>query len=55
MVKKFPKRKVYVKGIDEIFSADLVDMQAFSKFNNGIKYLLTVVDLFSRYGWMVPL
>jgi len=50
-----PKRKVYVKGIDEIFAADLVDMQAFSKFNNGIKYLLTVIDVFSRYGWMVPL
>ena len=30
-------------------------MQAFSNFNNGIKYLLTVIDVFSRYGWMVPL
>ena len=52
MAKKFQKRKVYVKGIDEIFAADLVDMQAFSEFN-GI--LLTVIDVFSRYGWMVPL
>ena len=48
MAKKFQKRKVYVKGIDEIFAADLVDMQAFSEFNN-------VIDVFSRYGWMVPL
>ena len=55
VVKKFRKRKVYVKGIEEIFAADLVDMQAFSKFNNGVKYLLTVIDVFSRYGWMVPL
>jgi len=51
----FRKRKVYVKGIDEIFAADLVDMQAFSKFNNGIKYLVTVIDVFFRYGWTVPL
>ena len=55
MAKKFQKKKVYVKGVDEIFAADLVDMQAFSEFNNGVKYLLTVIDVFSCYGWMVPL
>ena len=30
-------------------------MQSFSKFNNGIKYLLMVIDVFSKYGWIVPL
>ena len=30
-------------------------MQAFSKFNRGIKYLLAVIDVFSKYGWLVPL
>ena len=30
-------------------------MQAFSKYNKGVKYLLTVVDIFSKYGWMIPL
>ena len=30
-------------------------MQAFSKFNRGIKYLLTVIDIFSKYGWLIPL
>ena len=30
-------------------------MQAFSKFNHGIKYLLAVIDVFSKYGWLVPL
>jgi len=54
VAKKFRKRKVYVKGIDEIFAADLVDMQDYSEFNNGVKYLLIVIDVFSRYGWMVP-
>jgi len=36
-------------------AADLVDMQAFSKDNNGIRYLLTVIDVFSKYGWMLQL
>ena len=30
-------------------------MQAFSKFNRGIKYLLAVNDIFSKYGWLIPL
>ena len=30
-------------------------MQSFSRYNNGVKYLLTVIDIFSRYGWIVPL
>jgi len=55
VTKNFPKRKVYVNGIDKIWAADLVDMQAFSKFNRGVKYLLTVIDVFSKYGWMLPL
>ena len=55
MRKKFEKRRVLVNGIDKIWAADLVDMQAFSKFNRGIKYLLAIIDVFSKYGWLVPL
>ena len=55
VTRKFLRRKVYVSGIDKIWAADLVDMQAFSKYNKGVKYLLTVVDIFSKYGWMIPL
>ena len=55
VVKKFQKRDVYVNGINKIWAADLVDMQSFSRFNRGAKYLLTVVDVFSKYGWMFPL
>jgi len=53
--KTFRKGRVYVKGIDQIFAADLVDMQPFSRHNNGVKYLLTVIDILSKYGWIVPL
>ena len=53
--RKFKKRRVLVGGIDRIWAADLVDMQAFSKFNRGVKYLLAVIDVFSKYGWLIPL
>jgi len=51
----FPKRKVYVANADHIFAADLVDMQSYSRDNKGYKYILSVIDVFSKYGWMVPL
>ena len=44
-----------MNSIDEIWAADLTDMQAFSNDNNGIKYLLTVIDIFSKFVWIVPL
>ena len=40
--------------MDEIWAAVLIDMQAFSKDNNGIKYLLTVIYIFSKIVWIVP-
>jgi len=55
IIKNFPKRKVYVNGIDKIWATDLVEMQAFSKSNRGVRYLLTVIDVFSKYSWMLPL
>ena len=48
--RKFKRRRVLVHGIDKIWPADLMDMQAFSKFNRGVKYLLAVIDIFSKYG-----
>ena len=44
-----------MNSIDEIWAADLIDMQLFSKDNNGIKYLLTVIGIFSKFVWIVPL
>jgi len=52
---KIFQNEVFVNGIDKIWAADLVEMQAFSKFNRGVRYLLTVIDVFSKYGWMLPL
>ena len=44
-----------MKGIDEIWATDLIDMQSFAEYNDGFKYLLSVVDIFCKYGWIVPL
>ena len=46
VTRKFQRRRVNVNGVDENLAADLIGMQAFSKDNNGIKYLLTVIDIF---------
>ena len=54
-IRKFQRRRVHVNSIDEIWAGDLIDMQASSKDNNGIKYLLTVIDIFSKFVWIVPL
>ena len=48
-------KEIISNGIDEIWATDLVEMQKFSKWNKGIKYLLMVIDVFSKYGWIKPL
>ena len=42
-------------AIDAQFQADLVDVQNLSRYNKGYKYLLTGIDIFSKYAWVVPL
>ena len=54
IIKNFKRRKVYSSFKDNIWGVDLADMTLISKFNRGIKYLLCVIDLFSRYSWVIP-
>ncbi|GFX85983.1 uncharacterized protein F54H12.2 [Trichonephila clavipes] len=51
---KFQRNRVFVSDIDRQFQADLVDMQSLAEFNKGYKYLLTCIDLFSKFAWAVP-
>ena len=53
--RRFDKGTVFDKQVDDIWTADLVDMSPFSRLNKDYKYLLTVIDIFSKYGWIVPL
>ena len=55
LTRNFSKRSVISNGIDEIWAVDMVDMQKFSEWNKGVKYLVMVIDLFSKYGWIKPL
>ena len=55
IIKKFKRRKVYSTFKDNIWGADLADMQLISKFNKGFRFLLCVIDIFSKYAWVVPL
>ena len=55
IVKKFRKRKVHATFKDTIWGADLADMQLISRYNKGIRFLLCVIDIFSKYAWVVPL
>ena len=52
---KFTFRKTMASYADQQWQADLVDMQKFEKSNKGYRYILTVIDIFSRYTWALPL
>ena len=55
IIMQFEKRKTHSHFINNILCADLADMQSISKFNEGIRFLLCDIDIFSEYAWVVPL
>ena len=55
IIKKLKKRKIHAAFKDNIWGADLADMQLLSRYNKGIRFLLCVIDIFSKYAWVVPL
>ena len=55
IIRKFEKRKVHAAFKDNVWGTDLADMQLLSKYNEGIRFLLCVIDIFSKYAWVVSL
>ena len=53
--RRFPTVPVIVGGLDDQWVADLVEVQPLAKYNRGIRYLLTVLDVLSKYAWVQPL
>ena len=51
----FPRNRVIVTGIDDQWQADLVDVSSLARFSKGYKFLLTCIDVFSKFAWVVPL
>jgi transposase InsO family protein len=55
MRRHFRRNRVIVGGIDQQWQMDLADLQSMQKFNDGYRYLLVCIDVFSKYAWVVPL
>ncbi|KAG5324087.1 YMD3 protein, partial [Pseudoatta argentina] len=53
--RNFPRRHVIVRGYDDLWQVDVVEMRPYSGFNRGHHYILTVIDVLSKYAWAVPL
>ena len=53
--RRFPTSRVLLFGPDEQWAVDLVDVQKLKRENKGTNYLLTVVDVFSKYAWVLPI
>ena len=51
----FERRRVISNHIDHIWGIDLITMIKYSKQNNNYKYILTVIDFFSKHSWCYPL
>ena len=52
---KFNKREVHSPFIDNIWGADLADMQLIRKLNKGFRFLFCVIDIYYTYAWVIPL
>ena len=50
IIRKIERRKVHSSFIDNIWGADLADLQLISKFNKGFRFLLCVTDIYSKYA-----
>ena len=48
--RRFRRNRVFVKGIDDQWQADLLDVKLLMRFNNGFHYLLTFIDIFPKYN-----
>ena len=55
VIRKFEKRKVQSSFIYNIQVKDLADMQLLCKFDKEIRCLLRVIDIFSKYAWVIPM
>lgn len=53
-IRKFRRRKYIVAGIDSLWQADLGDFVSLSRSNRGVKYVLFVIDVFSKVLWLEP-
>lgn len=51
----YKRRRTILKGIDDLWQADLADFQKFCTVNKGYKFILVIIDCFSKFVWTVAL
>lgn len=49
------RRRIVIKGIDDLWQSDLAEMQNYSKDNNNFRYIMVVIDCFSKFVWAIPI
>ena len=52
---KFKRRQTIAGNVDSIWQIDLCDVRNIARHNRGFNYLLTCVDIFSKFAWVVPI
>lgn len=53
--KRFPRRRVTLKGINDLYQADLVEMQPYARINKGYRYIMTMINCFTKFAFAIPL
>jgi len=49
--RNFPRKRVIIRGYNDLWQADIVEMRPYSSFNRGHHYILTVIDVLSKYAY----
>ena len=52
--KNFKRRRVIIKGLNDLWQADLVEIIPYAKINKGYRYILVVINTFSKFVWIHP-
>ena len=55
VIKKFKRGKVYARFKNTVWTAGLAEMGSLFSKNGGVKLLLCVMDVFTKYAWVKPL
>ena len=53
--KQFRRNRVVVGSVDDVWEIDLIDMQSLKNYNSNYRYMLTCIDVLSKYAWVVPI
>lgn len=52
---RFKRNHYNITNIDDLWEMDLIDVQKLSRNNKGNKYIIAVIDCFSRFAWCIPI